>query len=168
MTKTLTTLLTLLICTPLYADKLQIKNNSDRVSNLTTSERKLMVGSLYLSQCAIRSDDFKSISDGFNPSEIELIGKSESDRSKYYDAFAETMLHLGNDACIVEIMTQDYEKFVETLPSLVTVPGGKLTLKKGKSGYYGNIMLNGKSFLIRVFSDGAKENNIVTGAIVRK
>ncbi len=138
------------------------------ISKLSLKERQLLVGSTYLSQCAIRSSNFKAISSDFKPEHIKFYGKSGSGRDKYYDSFASSMVHLGDDACIVEIATQDFDKFVGSIPSLVTVLGGDLKLTKGKNGYSGEVNLNGKPFLIRAFSDGAKENNIVTGAIIRK
>ncbi len=119
--------------------------------NMSLEERKLAVGSLYLSKCILGnlSNDFREASARFDKDQYLRKIETKDDTYKIYvDDWAATRVSVEKNSCMIEIANNNLQALVSSLPSVLEVGGGKLKLTKGKSGYEGNLIGGIQNFVI--------------------
>ncbi len=139
------------------------------ISKLSKSEKRLLIGSLYLSKCVTSpvstgKKDFRVITKNFDNRYIRAMPKKTNGPDKYYDESALTTLSLSRNTCSVKIRNKGYGKFISTLPSILAVLDGKIKLRKTDKGYTGILKSMGAQYKVTTYS----KQSVITAIIVRK
>lgn len=132
--------------------------------DLSYEEKRMLIAQLNLSQCVLLGDDFEKILETEDVKNLNRIPDSGTFK-RVYDEKANAILYVNKESCIVDVAADEFEKFVSTLPSVLEVRGGKLTLEKQEEKYIGRLKSMGREYSISAYWRVERGQKVLTASI---
>lgn len=123
-------------------------------ANFTHEDRRVAMAIMYLSQFSIFYDDFFKVINQIDRPYLEPMSDSNDGRKRFYDKDLNAAITIGVDACTIQILDVDLERFASLIETALTVTGGSASIEKVKPSLYSGQLIKEKEvFYINVGVD---------------